>query len=72
MLAQPQLTELDLVEHDLLYDDSEATFRAEVRIRELQDIGRELGFDLPLHCYEKDQWRPHDWIEEQIHEVRQR
>jgi hypothetical protein len=72
MPTQSRLTELGLVEHDLLYDDSEATFQAEVRMRELQNVGRKLGFGLPLHCYEKDQWRPHDWIEEQTHEVRQR
>jgi hypothetical protein len=43
-----------------------------VRIRELQDTGRKLGFDLPLHCYEKDQWNYDEWIEEQALKTRQR
>jgi hypothetical protein len=36
-VAQKRLTAVILVEHDMLYDDSETTFQTEVRIRELQD-----------------------------------
>jgi hypothetical protein len=71
-VAQKRLTEAILVEHDLLYDDSKKTFQTEVRIRELQDAGRKLGFDLPLHCYEKHHRNPDDWIEEQALRTRQR
>ncbi|OAL48250.1 hypothetical protein IQ07DRAFT_681674 [Pyrenochaeta sp. DS3sAY3a] len=31
----------------------------------LQQAGRELGFDLPLHCYMKDAWRLDQWIKQQ-------
>jgi hypothetical protein len=71
-VAQKRLTKVILVEHDLLYDDSETSFQTAVRIRELQDAGRKLGFDLPLHCYETDHRNPDDWIEEQALRTRQR
>jgi hypothetical protein len=71
-VAEKRLTRLNLVKHDLLYDGSGTVFRMEVRIRELQDAGRKLGFDLHLHCYEKDQWNYDEWIEEQALKTRQR
>ena len=66
------LTEASLIAHDLAYDEAEASFQTEVRIRELQKTGRKLGVDLPLHCYEKDQWQRHEWIEEQARAANQR
>jgi hypothetical protein len=67
----PRLTETNLDEHNHLYDEAGAAFQIEVRTIELQETGSKLGFDLPLHRCEHDQWHHQDWIEEQALRVHQ-
>lgn len=31
----------------------------------IQQAGRDLDIDLPLHCYMKDKWQLDEWIEQQ-------
>ena len=59
-----RLTEANLLQHRQRYDDVAITFEEEARTRKLQEVGSRLGFDLPIHCYEKEKWKPHGWIEE--------
>lgn len=44
------------------YNHVDAAFQEEVRLRALQEAGRELGFHLALNRYERDEWDLLAWL----------
>ncbi|EDU42772.1 hypothetical protein PtrSN002B_008054 [Pyrenophora tritici-repentis] len=56
---QQHLTEANLLQHQQRYNDAAVALKEEAQARKLQEVGSKLGFDLPLHRYEKDKWKPY-------------